>query len=86
MKSAIEAGERLIELVRGNDDIVNHVDGCDAKMLAIAERELGVKFPPSYRRVVEEFGTWDIAGEECQRPVVVSVLVAARSASCMRLG
>jgi hypothetical protein len=64
MTSAIEASERLIELVRGNDDIANHADGCDAEMLAAAERELGVAFPPSYRRVIEEFGTWDIAGEE----------------------
>ncbi|WP_437019677.1 SMI1/KNR4 family protein [Streptomyces sp. enrichment culture] len=62
--SAIEASERLIELVRGNDDIANHADGCDAGTMAAAERDLGVTFPPSYRRVIEEFGTWDIAGEE----------------------
>ncbi|WP_344462358.1 SMI1/KNR4 family protein [Kitasatospora kazusensis] len=62
--SAIEASERLVELVRGNDDIANHADGCDAAMIAAAEHDLGVTFPPSYRRVIEEFGTWDIAGEE----------------------
>ncbi|WP_329545888.1 SMI1/KNR4 family protein [Streptomyces sp. NBC_01356] len=64
MMSAIEASERLIELVRGNDDIAHHADGCDAGTIAVAERDLGVTFPPSYRRVIEEFGTWDIAGEE----------------------
>ena len=64
MMSAIEASERLIELVRDNDDIANHADGCDAGTIAVAERDLGVMFPPSYRRVIEEFGTWDIAGEE----------------------
>ena len=62
--SAIEASERLIELVRGNDDIANHADGCDARTITVAERDLDVRLPPSYRRVIEEFGTWDIAGEE----------------------
>jgi hypothetical protein len=64
MMSAVEMSERLIELVRGNDDIANHADGCDAETMAAAESALGVTFPPSYRRLIEEFGTWDIAGEE----------------------
>ncbi|AZM46617.1 hypothetical protein DMB38_13070 [Streptomyces sp. WAC 06738] len=64
MMNAVEASERLIELVRGNDDISNHADGCDAGRMAAAENDLGVVFPPSYRRLIEEFGTWDIAGEE----------------------
>ncbi|MET8209568.1 SMI1/KNR4 family protein [Streptomyces sp. NPDC005373] len=64
MMNAVESSERLIELVRGNDDIANHADGCDAGTMTVAERELGVTFPPSYRRLIEEFGTWDIAGEE----------------------
>ncbi|MET8566244.1 SMI1/KNR4 family protein [Streptomyces flaveolus] len=64
MMNAVEASERLIELVRGNDDIANHADGCDAGTMAAAESDLGVAFPPSYRRLIEEFGTWDIAGEE----------------------
>ena len=62
--NAVEASERLIELVRGNGDIANHADGCDAGMIAAAERDLGVALPASYRRLVEEFGTWDIAGQE----------------------
>ncbi|MEV4332915.1 SMI1/KNR4 family protein [Streptomyces sp. NPDC049597] len=64
MTNAVEASERLIELVRGNDDIANHADGCDARTLISAESDLGAAFPPSYRRLIEEFGTWDIAGEE----------------------
>jgi hypothetical protein len=64
MAGAIKDTERLIDLVRGNDDIANHADGCDRETIAAAERELGIQFPPSYRRAVEEFGTWDIAGEE----------------------
>jgi antitoxin YobK len=62
--NALDASEQLIELVRANDDIANYADGCDAAVVAAAERELGESFPPSYRRLVEEFGTWDIAGEE----------------------
>lgn len=64
MIRAIEASERLIELVRGNDDIANHAGGCEAEVMAAAERDVGVTFPPSCRRLIEEFGTWDIAGEE----------------------
>lgn len=64
MMNAIEASDRLIEVVRTNDDIANYADGCDAETIAIAERELGILVPPSYRRLIEEFGTWDIAGEE----------------------
>ncbi|WP_034274678.1 SMI1/KNR4 family protein [Haloechinothrix halophila] len=64
MMNAVEASERLIELVRGNDDIANHAEGCDAGKIAAAERDLGVGIPPSYRRMIEEIGTWDIAGEE----------------------
>lgn len=64
MMNAVEASERLIDLVHGNEDIANHADGCDVEVIAAAERELGVAFPPSYRRLIEEFGTWDIAGEE----------------------
>ncbi|MFD4142911.1 SMI1/KNR4 family protein [Streptomyces sp. NPDC058572] len=64
MTSAVEASERLIQLVRDNEDIANHAEGCDVGMLTRAERELGVEFPPSYRRVLEEFSTWDIAGTE----------------------
>lgn len=64
MMNAVEASEHLIELVRSNDDIANHADGCDPGKLAAAERDLGMAFPPSYRRLIEEFGAWDIAGEE----------------------
>ncbi|RSM76166.1 hypothetical protein DL991_23295 [Amycolatopsis sp. WAC 01375] len=62
--SAVEASERLIDLVHANPDLANHADGCDEVAIAAAERALGIPFPPSYRRLIEEFGTWDIAGEE----------------------
>ena len=64
MVNAVEASRMLIDLVRGGDTIANYAGGCDGSMITLAERELGVVFPPSYRLLVEEFGTWDIAGEE----------------------
>lgn len=62
--SAMEAVDELIALVGRNSDIANHADGLSADDLALAELLLGLRFPPSYRRLVAEFGTWDIAGEE----------------------
>ncbi|MEV7549764.1 SMI1/KNR4 family protein [Amycolatopsis sp. NPDC089917] len=61
---SLEASERLIELIRANAGIANHAGGEDDVSIDAAERALGVAFPPSYRRLIEEFGTWDIAGEE----------------------
>jgi hypothetical protein len=62
--TSVEASERLIELIRANPDIANYADGCDPETLVAAERVLGGSFPPSCRRLIEEFGTWDIAGTE----------------------
>lgn len=62
--NGVEAVERMIELVRANDDISNHADGCPPEMVSAAEQQLGAEFPPSYRRLVEEFGTCDIGGQE----------------------
>ncbi|WP_231158364.1 SMI1/KNR4 family protein [Streptomyces sp. CNZ748] len=64
MMNAIQASEQLIELIHRNDDIANYADGCDAETITAAESTLGFPFPPSYRRLIEEFGTWDIAGED----------------------
>ncbi|MFI7122908.1 SMI1/KNR4 family protein [Amycolatopsis sp. NPDC049868] len=61
---SVEASERLIELIRANEDISNHADGSDEATISAAERTLGVAFPPSYRRLIQEFGAWEIAGEE----------------------
>ncbi|MER7051380.1 SMI1/KNR4 family protein [Streptomyces sp. NPDC000351] len=64
MAGAVEASNQVIRLVRDNEDIAHHADGCTPAVLARAEQELGLAFPPSYRRLLEEFGTWDIAGTE----------------------
>jgi hypothetical protein len=33
-------------------------------MIARAEAEMALAFPPSYRRLIEEFGTWDVPPTE----------------------
>ncbi|WP_079042226.1 SMI1/KNR4 family protein [Streptomyces aureus] len=64
MTNAVEASALVIGLVLENNDIANHADGCDTATITAAEHELGTALPPSYRRLIEEFGTWDVAGEE----------------------
>lgn len=60
----LDAADQLIELVLGNEDMANHGGGCDARTVGAVEVQLGLTLPPSYRRLVMRFGTWDIAGEE----------------------
>ncbi len=73
MMNAIQASEQLIELIHRNEDIANYADGCDAETMAAAEDALGIPFPPSYRYLIEEFGTWDIVTKNSsgftQRPL-----------------
>ena len=62
--TAIAAADALVVLIRANQDVSNYGPGCGSEVVRAAEGELGVCLPPSYRRLVEEFGAWDIAGEE----------------------
>ena len=62
--TAIAAADALVVLIRANQDVSNYAPGCGSEVVRAAEGELGVCLPPSYRRLVEEFGAWDIAGEE----------------------
>lgn len=50
--------------MRAHENAANFADGCSPEKLEAAEAQLGARLPPSYRRLVEEFGTWDIAGLE----------------------
>ncbi|MCT9083799.1 SMI1/KNR4 family protein [Streptomyces fulvoviolaceus] len=62
--TGIEASRQVIDLVRANEDSARHGRGCSPDTIARAEREPGLTFPPSYRLLVEEFGTWDVAPTE----------------------
>ncbi|MGW7203433.1 SMI1/KNR4 family protein [Streptomyces sp. NPDC054837] len=55
-----EASRRVIELVRAHEDRASCGRGCSPETIARAEREMGLTFPPSYRLLIEEFGTWDV--------------------------
>lgn len=60
MTSGAEAAEEVIRLVRAHENVAHHVDGCSPEVIARAEAEMGLTFPPSYQRLIEEFGTWEI--------------------------
>ena len=62
--TAVGASEALIGLIAANRDLANDAGGCDERTIVAAEEELGVALPPSYRRLVAQLGTWDIAGDE----------------------
>ncbi|MGW3289471.1 SMI1/KNR4 family protein [Streptomyces sp. NPDC001002] len=55
----IEASRMVIDLVRANEDLFQHGDGCPPELIARAEAEMALAFPPSYRLLIEEFGTWE---------------------------
>lgn len=55
-----EASRQVIDVVRANGDSASHGRGCSPETIARAERETGLTFPPSYRLLIEEFGTWDV--------------------------
>ncbi|MFI6545289.1 SMI1/KNR4 family protein [Streptomyces prunicolor] len=59
MTNGVRAAEQVISLVRENEDLAHHGDGCSPEVIAAAEAAMALAFPPSYRRLIEEFGTWD---------------------------
>ncbi|MFD4555572.1 SMI1/KNR4 family protein [Streptomyces sp. NPDC058469] len=60
----IEASRQVIGLVRADKDNARHHHGCSPDTIARAEREMGLTFPPSYRLLIEEFGTWEVPPTE----------------------
>jgi hypothetical protein len=62
--TGIEASRQVIDLVRANEDRARHQQDCSPDIIARAEREMGLTFPPSYRLLIEEFGTWDVPPTE----------------------
>ncbi|WP_405617957.1 SMI1/KNR4 family protein [Streptomyces sp. NBC_00076] len=64
MSDAVDASAQVADLIRANEGIAQHGDGCSPEVIARAEAEMGLVFPPSYRRLIEEFGTWDVPPTE----------------------
>ncbi|PNE43512.1 SMI1/KNR4 family protein [Streptomyces noursei] len=58
--NALEAVEAAIRFVYANEDIADYVGKCSPDWIATAEQEMGLTFPPSYRRFIEEFGTCEL--------------------------
>ncbi|WSQ11257.1 SMI1/KNR4 family protein [Streptomyces sp. NBC_01231] len=64
MSDAVDASAQVANLIRDNKGIAQHGDGYSPEVIARAEAEMGLVFPPSYRRLIEEFGTWDVPPTE----------------------
>ncbi|MGX9891314.1 SMI1/KNR4 family protein [Streptomyces sp. NPDC002276] len=60
----LEASRQVVDLVRAHPDEAQHLHGCSPELIARAERETGLVFPPSYRLLIEEFGSWDVPPTE----------------------
>ncbi|MEF3119249.1 SMI1/KNR4 family protein [Streptomyces chrestomyceticus] len=57
--NAIEAVEAAIRLVHENEALAEYNGECSHEKISVAEDAMGLTFPPSYRRFIEEFGTCD---------------------------
>lgn len=63
--SALDDVDRFIAIVRGHDGLVNfREEGYPPELVEAAQDRLGLTFPPSYRRFLEELNGCDIEGEE----------------------
>jgi hypothetical protein len=62
--SSIESVVELIELIRNHPDACNWTGGLSSADLALAEEQLGTRFPPSYRYFLTELGSCEAGSEE----------------------
>ena len=58
------AVETALDLVRSYSGRKHFVGGRSSDLIRVAEKALGVEFPPSYRRFLEELGAGSISGSE----------------------
>ncbi len=57
--------ERAVALMRRHPAMMRFRGrGCDESLIARAEHQLGVVFPPTYRRFLSDFGCGDFGAEE----------------------
>ncbi|MGW1216629.1 SMI1/KNR4 family protein [Streptomyces sp. NPDC002499] len=86
MPNALHAADQVIALVRAHEDLFQHGDGCPPELIARAETEMTLSFPPSYRRLIEEFGTWETPPTEFlgvyQTPAAGEKLLGTSAYTC----
>jgi hypothetical protein len=56
--------EQAVALLRENDDEADFVGPRSAELIQRAEVALGLRFPPTYRRFLSEYGAGNIGGTE----------------------
>ena len=56
--------EQAVALLRENEDEADFVGPRSAELIQRAEVALGVRFPPTYRRFLSEYGAGNIGGTE----------------------
>ncbi len=61
--NAMESVRVLIALVRANEDTAVYGGRCSPESIAMAEEAMGLAFPPSYRKFIEEYGTCDFGSQ-----------------------
>lgn len=62
--SGSESVDELVALLRAHPDASSWTGGLGETDIARAERELGTRFPPSYRRFLAELGSCEADGVE----------------------
>jgi hypothetical protein len=53
-----------VELIEKNIDLADFVGELNEDLIDLAEKELGLNFPPTYRAFLKKYGCGDIAGQE----------------------
>ncbi|MEY9871054.1 hypothetical protein ABH931_000508 [Streptacidiphilus sp. MAP12-33] len=62
--NGIESVDALVELLARHPDEANWTGGLSTEDLSLAESELGVGFPPSYRHFLSSLGSCEAGSEE----------------------
>jgi hypothetical protein len=56
--------ENAVDLIEQHSDLVDFVGNTTEKLVGKAERQLGLKFPPLYRKFLLDFGAGNFGSEE----------------------
>jgi antitoxin YobK len=69
--------EQSLQLIRDNEDQADFVGPREDRLIQLAEAALGISFPPTYRRFLQEKGCGSIAGAEFYGLINVDFLNAS---------